>query len=83
MNRPYDDSVLRRLLRRLIAWFGPTPPLDLGTYVRAPIRRTPPLDPDTYVRAPIRRAPSGRTSSVAVEEPPPAIDVRAFGRRAD
>jgi len=74
--------VLRRLLRRLIAWFRGTPPLDPDTYVYAPIRRTPPLDPDTYVRAPIRRAPSGRTSSVAVEEPSPAVRVRAFGRRA-
>jgi len=75
--------VLRRLLRNLIAWFRRTSPLDSDIYVRAPIRRTPPLDPDTYVRAPIHRAPSGRTSSLAVEEPPPAVRVRAFGRRAD
>jgi hypothetical protein len=68
--------MLRRLLRRLIALFRAEPPLNRW------FRAEPPLDPDTYVRAPIRRGPSGRTSSVALEEPPPAVRVRAFGRRA-
>jgi len=58
--------MLRALFRRLIRWFRGSPP--------AP-------DPHALVREPIRKGPAGRTSAVAVAEPPPPADVRAVGRR--
>jgi hypothetical protein len=40
----------------------------------------PPSDPYAAVREPRRRSPGGRSSAVAVEEPPPASAVQAIGR---
>ena len=42
----------------------------------------PPSDPYLAVREPRRRTPGGRSSAVAVEEPPPSSHVRAVGKNA-
>ena len=48
---------------------------------RRPFHRfNPPPDPYLGVREPRRRTPGGRSSAVAVEEPPPSRSVRAVGK---
>ena len=42
----------------------------------------PPSDPCVAVREPRPGRPSGRSSAVAVEEPPPSSTVRAIGRNS-
>jgi hypothetical protein len=46
---------------------------------RGPGTFLPPGDPDIGVRQPLKRGPGGRSSAVAVEEPPPPTFVRAAG----
>jgi len=46
------------------------------------LRRGPaePQDPYARVRVPVRRGPSGRSSAVALEEPPGTKPINALGR---
>ncbi len=56
----------------------------LRQLMRRLLRRGPaaePQDPYARVPVPVRRGPGGRSSAVALEEPPEAKPVNAFGRR--
>ena len=54
----------------------------LRQLMRRLLRRDPaePQDPYARVRVPLRRGPGGRSSAVALEEPPETKPIRAFGR---
>ncbi len=55
----------------------------LQQFLRRLLRRgrAEPQDPYARVRVPLRHGPSGRSASVAVEEPPEIKRVNLFGRR--
>ena len=55
----------------------------LRQLMRRLLRRGPaePQDPYARVGAPVRRGPGGRSSAVALEEPPETKPTNAFGRR--
>jgi hypothetical protein len=44
-------------------------------------RRSEPQDPYAYVTADLKRGPGGRSSAVALEEPPPRRGLNLIGRR--
>ena len=54
----------------------------LRELMRRLLRRDPaePQDPYARVRVPVRRGPGGRSSAVALEEPPETNSVIAFDR---
>jgi len=55
----------------------------LRQLMRRLLRRDPaePQDPYARVQVPVRRGPGGRSSAVALEEPPETKLTNAFGRR--
>ena len=46
-------------------------------------RRSEPQDPYAYVTAGLKRGPGGRSSAIALEEPPVNWWLNLFGRRAN